>query len=313
MRGSRLALALLALFPLLVLSCEKPQQPLLQIDAREISLLEFRADLGPLGRELAALPAEEQKLLLRQTLARLIDEELIRLEAVRRNIEISDENLQQRINELHGHYTAEEFAEILQRSGQNSARWHQQLRMNLLRERLIAELVKDRPPLSSQELGEYFQIHQEEYQRPVQLQARQMLLKSKAEAENIRQRLLAGENFASLARQYSLSPDRDQGGSLGLVARGELPPEFEQVLFTLKPGDISPVVHSSYGIHLFVVEKYLPAGLLPFESVEEEIRQQQQKQIAEEIFAHWLADKRAQSRVEIDWQQLDKLHFDEAE
>jgi parvulin-like peptidyl-prolyl isomerase len=313
MRSFRLAQLLLVLLSLLPLSCEKPQPPLLKIDAREISLKEFRANLGPLGRELAALPAAEQKLLLRQTLARLIDEELIRLEAARRNIEISDEDLQQRINELLGQYTPEEFKEIVQRSGQDSARWHQQLRMGLLRERLMAELVKGRAPLSRQELNQYYLAHQEEYQRPEQLQARQMLIKSRAEAENIRQRLIAGENFADLARQYSLSPDRDQGGSLGLVARGELPPEFEQVLFALKPGDISPVVHSSYGLHLFVVEKHLSAGLLPFESVEDEIRHQQQNQVAAEIFTHWLADKRTQSQVEINWQQLDKLHFDGAQ
>lgn len=313
MRGSRLLLVLLILLSLFALSCEKQQQPLLRIDAREISLMEFRADLGPLVRELAALPAAEQKLLLRQTLTRLIDEELIRLETARLTIEIRHEDLQQRINELHGHYTPEEFAEIVERSGQNSARWQQQLRLSLLRERLIAALVKDRLPLSRQELKQYFQAHQADYQRPEQVQARQMLLKSKVEAEKIRQRLLAGENFSGLARQYSLSPDRDQGGSLGLVARGDLPPEFEQVLFTLKPGDISPVVPSSYGIHLFAVGKHLPAGLLPFETVEEEIRQQQQKQVAEEIFTRWLTDKRAQTHIEIDWQQLDKLHFEEAE
>lgn len=312
MRGTRLSLALLALLSLLVLACEK-QQPLLRIDAREISLTEFRADLGLLRRELAALPTAEQKLLLRQTLTRLIDEELIRLEAARRAIEISEDDLQQRVDELHGDYTPEEFAEIVERSGQNKVRWRQQLRLSLLRERLLGELMKNHLPLTSQEISQYFQTHQEDYQRPEQFLARQMLLKSKAEAENIRQRLLAGEDFASLARQYSLSPDRDQGGSLGLVARGELPPEFEQVIFALKPGDISAVVHSSYGIHLFMVEQHLPAGLLPFESVEEEIRQQQQNQIAEEIFTRWLTDKRAQSRIEIDWQQLDKLHFDEAE
>lgn len=313
MRWCRFFLFFVALLPLFALSCEQPQAPFLRIDEREISLAEFRADLSPLHQELAALPTAEQKLLLRQTLARFIDEELLHSEATRRGLEISAADLQQKIKDLYGQYTPEKFAEIIQRSGQDSAHWHQQLSTSLLRERLIAELSKDRLPLSPQELTQYYQAHLQDYQRPEHVRARQMLLKNETEAENIRERLLAGDNFANLARKYSQSPDREQGGNLGLVARGELPPEFEQVLFALKPGDISPVVHSRYGIHLFVVEKHLQAGLLPFEEVEEKIRRQRQQEVAEEIFAHWLAEKREQSQIEIAWQQLDKLLLDKAE
>jgi len=313
MKKFPLHLLLLVLLSLTLSACEKRQHPLLRIDTHEISLEEFRAALGPLRRELTALPPAEQKRLLRQTLARFIDEELLRSAAAQRDIQISAEDLQQKIKTLIGQYPPEKFAEIIQQSGQDSVRWYQQLHTSLLRERLLAQLVENRPPLARQELVHYYQGHQQDYQRPAQLQARQMLLKNKTQAENIRERLVAGEDFARLARRYSLSPDRDQGGSLGLVARGELPPEFEQVLFALKPGDISPVVHSSYGIHLFMVEKYLQAGLRPFEEVEEKIRRQRQQEIAEEIFARWLTEKRAQSQIEIAWQQLDKLLLDKAE
>lgn len=69
--------------------------------------------------------------------------------------------------------------------------------------------------------------------------------------DSIRTRILAGESFEELARRYSQDPGSGpQGGSLGFVRRGALVPEFEQVAFTLKPGQISSPVKTTFGYHL---------------------------------------------------------------
>ena len=66
-----------------------------------------------------------------------------------------------------------------------------------------------------------------------------------------RNRILKGENFSTFARLYSEDPgSASKGGELGFVNRGELYPEFEMVAFDLKPGEISPIVETKAGFHI---------------------------------------------------------------
>ncbi|MDD3281105.1 MAG: peptidylprolyl isomerase [Bacteroidales bacterium] len=69
--------------------------------------------------------------------------------------------------------------------------------------------------------------------------------------EDIRNRVLRGENFKTFARLYSEDPgSATKGGELGFVSRGELFTEFETAAFALKPGEVSPVVETQAGLHI---------------------------------------------------------------
>ena len=68
---------------------------------------------------------------------------------------------------------------------------------------------------------------------------------------SIRNRVLKGEDFATLANLYSEDPgSMSKGGELGFVGRGELYPEFEAAAFALKPNEISPVIKTEKGYHI---------------------------------------------------------------
>ena len=73
----------------------------------------------------------------------------------------------------------------------------------------------------------------------------------KRRLEEIRTRVLRGENFKTFARMYSEDPgSAPKGGELGFVGRGELFTEFELAAFSLKPGEISSVVETQAGFHI---------------------------------------------------------------
>jgi peptidyl-prolyl cis-trans isomerase SurA len=72
-----------------------------------------------------------------------------------------------------------------------------------------------------------------------------------AKLNDIRAQVLAGADFATLAKQYSEDPgSAKEGGYLGFFKRGELVPEYEAASMKLEPGQLSPVVQSQFGFHL---------------------------------------------------------------
>lgn len=79
-----------------------------------------------------------------------------------------------------------------------------------------------------------------------------------ARLREIKDRIMSGEHFDVLAKEYSQDPgSKDSGGSLGFVRRGNLVPEFEAVAFTLDPGEISDPVKTEFGYHLIQTEEIL--------------------------------------------------------
>jgi len=73
---------------------------------------------------------------------------------------------------------------------------------------------------------------------------------ARALAEQLRERVVQGEAFASVARDASEDRSSERGGSLGLITRGSMVPAFEDAAFALKPGAVSPVVETPYWLHV---------------------------------------------------------------
>jgi foldase protein PrsA len=123
-----------------------------------------------------------------------------------------------------------------------------------------------------------------------QVHVAQILLPTQAEANQVLAQVKAGKDFAALAKQYSKDEgSRDNGGDLGWLPKGNMPPEFEAVAFQLAPGQVSGVVSSALGFHIIKVlgheqARELTADLLQF-----------QKQQA---FLAWLDARRNQAKIE---------------
>ena len=69
-------------------------------------------------------------------------------------------------------------------------------------------------------------------------------------AEQILKDLKSGKEFAELARQHSDGPSGPKGGDLGRFTRGQMVPEFDKVVFKLKPGAVSDIVETQFGYHI---------------------------------------------------------------
>ena len=265
---------------------------------------QFNRELKEAYPDISALTDQEQLQLKKQLLKQLIDRELILGEASRLNIQITPDELDAAMAEVRGSYSEEEFSNVLDKTGNTLENWIAALRLRLLTTKAAKAAQPEQVQVSDIESTNYYKKHREEFNRPVEIRARQMLFKNRDEAIKVLKLLEEGGNFASLAQKYSQSPDRENGGALGYFSAGQLPIEFDEVLFKLPVKQISDPVKSPYGFHLFVVERKRKAGLRPYAAVKDEITTQLYQQKEETAFHLWLENLQKTTEMRINWELL---------
>lgn len=104
--------------------------------------------------------------------------------------------------------------------------------------------------------------------------------------DTLRDRVLAGESFAELAKTHSEDPgSAQQGGDLGEFPRGVMVSEFEQAAFSLEAGELSEIVESSFGFHLIQLNEIIAEQGKSFDQAREEVEQAYRVQEAEQLFS----------------------------
>ena len=179
------------------------------------------------------------------------------------------------ISEEDAHSAFERTAEEYHRDEQRAIRY------------LVVENAKLRRLLAveEEELIAYYDDHRDEFLQGEQANARHILIRvapdateeERGEAE-VRANGVAsianqGADFAELAAIHSEDPgSKDNGGDLGWFDRGRMVKEFEDAVFSAKPGEIVGPVKSQFGYHIIRVEAFRPEHQQPFEEVEEQVR-----------------------------------------
>jgi len=121
-------------------------------------------------------------------------------------------------------------------------------------------LQAKQPPISEDELKDYYKSHVNEFTPPEEIQARHILVKTEAEANKIIEELKKGADFAELAKKKSIDPAAQKGGKLELMdgkdwlPRGSFEKSFEYVLFKIPKGEIGGPVKSQFGWHILKVD-----------------------------------------------------------
>jgi len=150
-------------------------------------------------------------------------------------------------------------------------------------------------PVADAEVERYYRDHAPEFEEPRRAHAAHVLArvpetggsegedKARAKITDVIRRAKAGEDFAKLARETSEDPgSAPKGGDLGWVRPGEMVPQFEQGLFALKKGEISPEpVRTPFGFHAVKVLDVRAGGKKPLKDVAAPIRDKLQAEAAE--------------------------------
>lgn len=163
--------------------------------------------------------------------------------------------------------------------------------------------------ITDEEVDQYYNLHQREFLLPERVKVSQILVESEAKAVRLRDQLKNNSDeamFRRLARENSLGPEASRNGELGVFSFNELPQEMAKVIFELKEGEVSPVVESPYGFHIFRLDGRFEPTLLTREEAAAKIRVQLAEAKAEEIKGKKLEEIKAN----LDWEFFpDRLSF----
>ncbi|MCH9650589.1 MAG: peptidyl-prolyl cis-trans isomerase [Deltaproteobacteria bacterium] len=153
-------------------------------------------------------------------------------------------------------------------------------------------------------VSDYYEQHRGEFERPERVRLRQILVAEQAQAKEALAALAAGEDFAQVAERISIDPNASRGGDQGELAETDLPPAFVGPVFSLEPGEISPIVEAEYGFHIFQVVAREPPQVIPLEVAHQEILLRLRQQIADQQLGELLEKARGRYNIQVYEQNL---------
>lgn len=281
LRRSAAGLGLLAVLALVV-GCRETKKDtidpsiLAMVNGEVISRAEFEKELQrnlSLMDPLEPRSPEQVEPVRRALLDELIDRTLLLQAAREHNVSVTPEEVDLRVLRVSADYPAEGFDEALAHGQLSRAELKRKTAALVTVEKLFDQHVYPRVAVTEEEIRAHFEANKAAFAQPEQVRAAQIVVKSLDEARRIQTLLRQGKKFPDLARKFSLSADAKVGGDLGFFARGVMPPAFDEVAFKLAVGQVSDVVTTDYGFHLFKVLEKMPAQQRELAEVRREVEQ----------------------------------------
>lgn len=232
-------------------------------------------------------------------LDQLISNKLYEQEIRRLSITVSVKELDDELRLITGDYTQEEFSRRLKDKNISYAKWVEDIRKNLLIQKLLKREILQKITISEKEMKDYYEANRSEFTLPERAKISHIIISDESEARKVYEEIQSGADFNEKAKEHSLGVDSQSGGQMGIFSPGQLPDAFDKSIFKLKPGQYSDVVKTPYGYHLFKVEENYEATVMTFEESKETIRNTLLKKKEAEAFTGWLHALKAKSVITI--------------
>jgi len=288
------ALAVLLLLNLSACSLgrDDSKEVLIKVNERVITAGEYRDALKRLVPADQGQSADELVELKKELVNEMVEEELLLEEAQKLGAGVTDRELASEVEQLKKEYGDESFKSVIEERYGSFKGWEERIKRKLLVKRAIEKLTAP-VKVTNAEAEAWYSEHKEEFSKPEQVRARMIVVASEEEAAKVRQGLKP-ENFGDVAKEVSLSPEGRDGGDLGYFSRGE------EAVFSLKrPGEISPVVKTPYGFHIFLLEDRRKKGTPAYPEVKNRIMESLRAEKSAHLLGDWMIARKRSSKIEV--------------
>jgi peptidyl-prolyl cis-trans isomerase C len=259
-----------------------------------------------LGRELRQIRAGGEgepvtEPLRKRVLDDLVDRALLLQQARARSIAVGQEQVERAFLRVRGEYPGTHFDDLLARERLSQAELKARLKEQLTVERLFHDEVFPRVLVPAADAEKWYADHAPEFQEPERVRVLQVVVSNRDEASTLRDKLRRDPSrFAEVARASSIAPEGKNGGELGWIGRGGGFPEVFDVCFSLPLNQVSDVVPSPYGFHIFRVVERKAASRRTLDQARGEIIERLLRDRRAHAQEDYLAALRARASIQVD-------------
>ena len=206
------------------------------------------------SQTLSSITDERLATIKNSIIEQLVNSTLLYQYAQDQNIRVTDNEINEELEEIKANFDSEEeFNEALKRNNLTS----NQLKDSLDRQLLIEKAVEqeyEKIEITEEEMVQYYEENKDYFFEPEKRKIRHILVETTEEGQTILNQLNDGiADFDKLAREKSIGPSSEKGGDLGYVTRGQMVPEFDQVIFNEAIGEVHGPVKTQFGYHLIEI------------------------------------------------------------
>jgi parvulin-like peptidyl-prolyl isomerase len=283
------------------------------VNNEEILLDRFKRELKVHERKFSVYGSgesvpEELLWLKNRTMEQIVQKTLFRQEAKKNNIKISHEELSEALMKTEVGYAEDSLNNQLEFDGLSRMEWENIIENNLLINKLINSFVNSKVMVSDDEMLHYFETNKAKFHKREQVRALHIMVETEEEIRQIQKKLQSKQkDFSVLARDYSLGPEGVRGGDLGYFGAGQMPEEFDNV-FNLKIDDVSDIIRTPYGFHLFKVVDKVEDRKMGFDESKKQIKQILFQDLQDKAFHNWLVQLKKKSAIDIKYEFFEKIN-----
>jgi peptidyl-prolyl cis-trans isomerase SurA len=200
-----------------------------------------------------------------------------------------------------------ELKNILEQEGANYEEWINALREGLMREAVIFTEVQRNIVIDEAEIVTYHKLHPEEFTEPPEFKLKAITLTSdsgsdegiEAKKQEISRKIAAGEDFGTLASEYSEGPEKETNGDLGSFEKGSLARELEEPVENLKQGEVTPWIQFRNAWYLLKLMEKKEARVKPFEEARDDIEKKLLDEKTQVKFEEFMKELKEKSYIKI--------------
>jgi len=288
------------------------------VGANVILASEVEEKAAPLLTELGRITdptkrAARASSLRREVLDRLIDDQLINDQATELRLTVTPEQVDASIAEIkkQNNIDDKQLDDALRAQSMSMATYRKDLQRQLLRFRVINIAVGSKVTITDEDVKSYYNRHYKSGGANAEVRASHIFLAIPdgadagvvAEKQALGRKLVeraATEDFAKLARENSDdAATRKDGGDLGTFGKDMLPKAIEELVFSMKVGEVAGPVRADRGFHVIKLVERKAVAAKPLTEVEDDIRMQLRQKEMDKQTKNYLADLRKKNLVDV--------------
>ncbi|MFY9396876.1 MAG: peptidyl-prolyl cis-trans isomerase [Desulfomonilia bacterium] len=237
----------------------------------------------------------------------IVEEELILQYARTRLITVSDEEVGIAMKGLLEGIEKQDLDRLLTEDSRNIDDMTEFLRKQALIRRTIERVVHKDVSISAEEVKRYYEAHAEEFELEPTVELYHVFVKDRHKAREALARLRSGVALEAVVKEYGEWGGLDNSGFMGIFAKGDLPKNVEDVVFSIPERRYSNIIETQQGYHIFFVAKRTPSKTLSLIEAADYIREKLVEESFEKKYADWIEELKKEYRVEVDWSGINEV------